>query len=188
MKKHKNVAGKFPLVRIKKIMQSDEEIGKVANTTPVLISKALELFIKDLVNRSCQVAIDNNHAKVEESHLKASIKSQDRFSFLSSLCESFPDLPDAPNFGAATSGDASPISPAMSNFTGRKSGTRGGKTRGTRSESKRSSLKRVDSEESYSYEDVTGQNVKRHKSENVFGYNTFTNDVQEDGVYHDEEA
>ena len=30
--------------RIKKIMQSDEDVGKVAAAVPVIISRALELF------------------------------------------------------------------------------------------------------------------------------------------------
>jgi len=33
----RNSASKFPVARIKKIMQADEEIGKVAQATPVVI-------------------------------------------------------------------------------------------------------------------------------------------------------
>lgn len=35
LKKQKNT--KFPVARIKKIMQMDDEVGKVAQATPVLI-------------------------------------------------------------------------------------------------------------------------------------------------------
>ena len=36
--------------RIKKIMQSDEEVGKVAAAVPVIISRALELFVDTLLD------------------------------------------------------------------------------------------------------------------------------------------
>ncbi len=35
--------------RIKKIMQTDEDVGKVAAAVPVLISRALELFVETLL-------------------------------------------------------------------------------------------------------------------------------------------
>ena len=37
--------------RIKKIMQSDEDVGKVAAAVPVIISKALEMFVETLLKR-----------------------------------------------------------------------------------------------------------------------------------------
>lgn len=35
---------KFPVARIKKIMQADEDVGKVAQATPVLICKSIPYF------------------------------------------------------------------------------------------------------------------------------------------------
>ena len=35
----------FPVARIKRIMQADEDVGKVAQVTPHIVSRALELFI-----------------------------------------------------------------------------------------------------------------------------------------------
>jgi hypothetical protein len=40
---------KFSVARIKRIMQADEQVGKVAQVTPVAGSKALELFMISLV-------------------------------------------------------------------------------------------------------------------------------------------
>lgn len=34
-------ASKFPVARIKKIMQADEDVGKVAQATPVVICESL---------------------------------------------------------------------------------------------------------------------------------------------------
>ena len=46
----------FPIfqARIKKIMQTDEDVGKVAAPVPVIISRALELFIEGLVTKTSE--------------------------------------------------------------------------------------------------------------------------------------
>ncbi|GKU93525.1 hypothetical protein SLEP1_g7116 [Rubroshorea leprosula] len=45
----------FLLARIKKIMQADEDVGKIAMAVPLLVSKALELFLQNLCD---QTAVD----------------------------------------------------------------------------------------------------------------------------------
>jgi len=52
LKWKKKYKTRFPMARIKKIMQSDEEVGKIALATPILISKALELFMRDLIQKN----------------------------------------------------------------------------------------------------------------------------------------
>ncbi|KAI9218766.1 hypothetical protein BC828DRAFT_387748 [Blastocladiella britannica] len=47
---------RFPSARIKKIMQSDEDVGKIANATPVLMSKSLELFMTHLLRATYEQA------------------------------------------------------------------------------------------------------------------------------------
>ena len=55
--------------RIKKIMQSDEDVGKVAAAVPVLISKSLELFAEKLL-RSANDVIERRGARtLTPSHL-----------------------------------------------------------------------------------------------------------------------
>lgn len=74
--------------RIKRIMQKDEEVGKVAQATPVviccvapsgtanplslaeiLIAKALEMFLAMLVDESNKVTASRGSKKVEAYHL-----------------------------------------------------------------------------------------------------------------------
>jgi hypothetical protein len=40
-----DVRTKFPVARIKRIMQADEDVGKVAQVTPVAVCKSLNLFM-----------------------------------------------------------------------------------------------------------------------------------------------
>ncbi|KAG8914414.1 hypothetical protein FRC01_004090 [Tulasnella sp. 417] len=55
--------------RIKKIMQKDDEVGKVAQATPVLISKSLELFMATLVDEMSKVTVERGCKRVEVWHL-----------------------------------------------------------------------------------------------------------------------
>jgi hypothetical protein len=74
--------------RIKKIMQKDEEVGKVAQATPVVIcsfifqccccsnpvvhpAKALELFLAMIIDESSKVTLERGSKKVESYHLCA---------------------------------------------------------------------------------------------------------------------
>ena len=57
----------FPAGRIKKIMRTDEEVGKVAAAAPICVSKALELFIKKIVTVASSSL--NGDKKITPLHL-----------------------------------------------------------------------------------------------------------------------
>jgi len=82
---------KFPVARIKKIMQKDDEVGKVAQATPVVISKALELFLSNVVEEAYKVTISRNASRVEPHHLKHAILNTPLLDFLKDLVEAVPD-------------------------------------------------------------------------------------------------
>ena len=42
----------FPAPRVKQIMQADEEVGKVAQTAPVVVAKSVELFLLEVLKNS----------------------------------------------------------------------------------------------------------------------------------------
>lgn len=44
-------------------MQTDEEVGKIAQAVPVIISRTLELFVESLLNKSMSIT-NTRHAKV----------------------------------------------------------------------------------------------------------------------------
>uniref|UniRef100_A0A803P2E4 Transcription factor CBF/NF-Y/archaeal histone domain-containing protein n=1 Tax=Cannabis sativa TaxID=3483 RepID=A0A803P2E4_CANSA len=71
------INGKFPVValgvdvsaRIKKIMQADEDVGKIALAVPVLVSKALELFLQDLCDRTYEITLQRGAKTMNSLHL-----------------------------------------------------------------------------------------------------------------------
>ncbi|KIJ67196.1 hypothetical protein HYDPIDRAFT_127037 [Hydnomerulius pinastri MD-312] len=89
--KTKNKQTKFPVARIKKIMQKDEEVGKVAQATPVVISKALELFLAMIVDEASKVTVERGAKKVEAYHLKHAVDTTEMLDFLKEIVESVPD-------------------------------------------------------------------------------------------------
>ncbi|NP_991104.2 dr1-associated corepressor [Danio rerio] len=90
--KKKKYNARFPPARIKKIMQTDEEIGKVAAAVPVIISRALELFLESLLTKACDVTQSRNAKTMTTSHLKQCIELEQQFDFLKDLVATVPDM------------------------------------------------------------------------------------------------
>jgi len=63
-------------------MQADEEVGKVAQQTPIAVGKALELFMVALVTKSAEVARQRNSKRVSAQMLKQVVESDDQWDFL----------------------------------------------------------------------------------------------------------
>ncbi|KAK9442617.1 Histone-fold domain containing protein [Metarhizium brunneum] len=76
------VRTKFPTARIKRIMQADEEVGKVAQQTPIAVGKALELFMIQLVTKGAEVAKDKGSKRVTAPMLKQVVETDDQWDFL----------------------------------------------------------------------------------------------------------
>ncbi|KAJ2788658.1 hypothetical protein GGI18_002834 [Coemansia linderi] len=79
-------------------MQTDEEVGKMAQATPVLISKSLELFMQSIVDDVCRHARVCNSRKVTPTHLKRCVESTECYDFLKDVVE--PVVDDGDGGGA----------------------------------------------------------------------------------------
>ncbi len=55
--------------RVKKIIQSDKNIGKLSSQTPSVISKVTELFIESLIKSSSKLASDREDVRLTPWHL-----------------------------------------------------------------------------------------------------------------------
>uniref|UniRef100_A0A3Q7J0X7 Protein kinase domain-containing protein n=1 Tax=Solanum lycopersicum TaxID=4081 RepID=A0A3Q7J0X7_SOLLC len=78
--------------RIKKIMQADEDVGKIAMAVPLLVSKALELFLQDLCDRTYEITLKKGAKTMNSFHLKHCIQSFNVFDFLKDVVSRVPDL------------------------------------------------------------------------------------------------
>lgn len=75
----------FPPAKIKKIMQTDEDIGKVSQATPVITGRSLEFFIAMLVAKSSAVAREQGIKRISGEIMKKTIMGDDKFDFLREL-------------------------------------------------------------------------------------------------------
>ncbi|KAF2344860.1 Transcription factor CBF/NF-Y/archaeal histone domain, partial [Trinorchestia longiramus] len=73
---------KFPIARVKKIIQSNEEIGKLSISAPVVVSKAAELFIEDLVLASLEQVRKDNRNRITIDDIKRVVYTIPKFDFL----------------------------------------------------------------------------------------------------------
>lgn len=90
---------KFPVARIKKIMQADEDVGKIATSTPVLVAKALECLMEDVLRDSASLALGRHTKTISPQHLKHIIDNQSHLDFLRPTVGGVPRLddPNAPS-------------------------------------------------------------------------------------------
>ena len=65
-KKSKNI--KFPLAKVKKIIQKNELVGKIDRTIPFLISKSLEYFLNQMFEEM-KTKFPDRSEKLTPSHL-----------------------------------------------------------------------------------------------------------------------
>jgi ERCC4-related helicase len=88
----KKIKSKFPATRIKRIMRIDEEVGKVAQVTPFLIGKGLELFLAEILQACLKQTQAKGAKKVTSLHLKTAIETTLQFDFLKDLVKDLPDI------------------------------------------------------------------------------------------------
>ena len=111
----------FPVARIKRIMQADEDVGKVAQVTPHVVSRALELFMIKLISASAVQARGGNNTnnnanppsiksegssgaagagagskgpkRILAQHMKKAIQGDETLDFLADIADKVPDAP-----------------------------------------------------------------------------------------------
>ncbi|XP_042458833.1 dr1-associated corepressor-like [Zingiber officinale] len=88
----KKLGSRFPALRIKKIMQADEDVGKIALAVPLLVSKALELFLQDLCDRTYEITLQRGAKTLNSSHLKQCVKTYSAYDFLTGVVNKVPNL------------------------------------------------------------------------------------------------
>ena len=120
-----NLKTSFPVARIKRIMQADEDVGKVAQVTPHVVSRALELFMIKLISASATQARGGAQAgaggggggggkgpkRILVQHMKKAIQSDNTFDFLQEIAAKVPDAPAKTKKEASHDSDSEEVKP-----------------------------------------------------------------------------
>jgi hypothetical protein len=92
----KRPVARFPAARIKRIMQDDDNVGKIAAPVPPMVSRAAELFLKAVAD-ACRSHLDDKATStITPGHLKAALEKEPRFAFLAPVLDSIEDEPQGP--------------------------------------------------------------------------------------------
>lgn len=78
----KKYDARFSPLRIKRIMQSDEEVGKIGSSVPFIVSKALEMFLECLLKEASAITKSRHAKTLTTSHLKMAINNNEKFALL----------------------------------------------------------------------------------------------------------
>jgi len=78
---------KISASRVKKIMQTNEEVGKLAQPVPVMVARSLELFAKSLLLAAGKIAEQSGAKTLTPVHLKTAVEEDERMDFLKSKVE-----------------------------------------------------------------------------------------------------
>lgn len=101
----KKLDSRIPASRIKKIMQADEDVGKIALPVPLLVSKALELFLQTLCNRTCEITLQRGAKTISAAHLKQCVQRFNVFDFLREIVDKAPDMRSSDASGGGRNGN-----------------------------------------------------------------------------------
>ncbi|XP_028293076.1 dr1-associated corepressor [Gouania willdenowi] len=78
---------RFSPKRIKKMMQKDIEVGRMSMAVPVIISQALEIFLKSLLIKTFLVSQSKLSNTLSVAHMKQCVESEKPFQFLTDVME-----------------------------------------------------------------------------------------------------
>lgn len=73
----------FPASRIKRIMLSNEDIGKITPSTPVVLGRALELFLAELLDDTISACQTRGSAKISKDDVRFVVEKNEKYGFLS---------------------------------------------------------------------------------------------------------
>lgn len=77
---------RFPISRVKKLIQQNEEIGKTSVTVPVVLSKSVELLFDELIEKMMEKAVAKKRSKIQIQDLQSIIEDEpERYFFLKDL-------------------------------------------------------------------------------------------------------
>eukprot|EP00253_Pinus_taeda_P034452 PITA_34452 len=100
----KKLDSRIPATRIKKIMQADEDISRIALPVPLLVSKALELFLQKLCDRTCEITLQRGAKTISAAHLKQCVQRFNVFDFLREIVNKVPDMRSSDSLGEGKNG------------------------------------------------------------------------------------
>ncbi|CAF1284897.1 unnamed protein product [Adineta ricciae] len=93
----------FLPARIKRLMQKDEEVGKLSATVPVIAARALEQFLEELITKTALITSSLQAKTLTPDHIRQHIYADPRLSFLQDLANRMASGPNSTSRSLSTS-------------------------------------------------------------------------------------
>ncbi|CEF63116.1 Dr1-associated corepressor [Strongyloides ratti] len=90
MRKRKFGGAKIQPSRVKKVMQSDEDIGRMMASVPVAIGRAMEHFCEKFLEATSRCVSASSSRTMNPSHMKHAIMINPQFQFLKNIMKDIP--------------------------------------------------------------------------------------------------
>ena len=88
----KKVKPVLPAAKVKRMMQEDEDVGKVTPGGPEVVAKAVELFVVEMGRKLDEISLSTAQTIVGPAHLKLLVKREKVYDFLADIVADAPDL------------------------------------------------------------------------------------------------
>ncbi|UJR36091.1 hypothetical protein I4U23_028826 [Adineta vaga] len=105
----------FLPARIKRLMQKDEEVGKLSATVPVIAARALEQFLEELITKTASITSSLQAKTLTPDHIRQHIYADSRLSFLQDLANRMASGPNTTARSLSTSSATSTPSATTTN-------------------------------------------------------------------------
>merc|ERR1719510_1392633 len=86
----------FPRAKMKKIMQIDDDVGRISKEVQWLMSETLCIFTRDIMASASEVCSKYYEKKVTPSVIRRVIDTEKKFDFLRDKVAEIPPLPETP--------------------------------------------------------------------------------------------
>ncbi|VDM60734.1 unnamed protein product [Angiostrongylus costaricensis] len=108
-------AAKIQPTRIKKVMQSDEEIGRMVASVPVAIGRAMEHFAEKFLQAAAHETQLSSSRTLTPVHMKLAMMANRHFHFLADIFKeaTLPTLAAGPSSASPVCSPCTPVSPSV---------------------------------------------------------------------------
>uniref|UniRef100_A0A914WF54 Transcription factor CBF/NF-Y/archaeal histone domain-containing protein n=1 Tax=Plectus sambesii TaxID=2011161 RepID=A0A914WF54_9BILA len=104
IRKRRFSTAKIQPTRVKKVMQSDEDIGRMVASVPVAVGRAMEHFAEKLLEAAAEVVVASGAKTLTPAHIKTAAQQIPQFRFLDGLFAQVPTASTSRATGSTTNG------------------------------------------------------------------------------------
>ncbi|KAJ1628328.1 hypothetical protein T492DRAFT_1018752 [Pavlovales sp. CCMP2436] len=93
-KRHAVAGAILPAKKVKRIMQEDDDVGRIAEKSCVLAARSAEMLARDLIEASAADAVARGSAVIDIDDVKSAVARTELFDFVREVVDVLASKPD----------------------------------------------------------------------------------------------